>query len=224
MFTTIAWATDGSASATEALPIAEGLARATGGKLVIIHVQEITIGRSGFLAEDNSAVLASLHHTVRRLRDDGFHATLLSSETTTRNVPRKILDLAGTAHADVLVIGSRRHGSVVKLLLGSVANRLLQASSMPIITVPSRSAAATPPVRSDDTIRRDIEDRVPDRTRWMEQGQVRASVSEGVVTLTGSVGRRTTGAIAVRLVSEIPGVMSVVDNLDHDFADKGGKR
>ncbi|MCA2218878.1 CBS domain-containing protein [Jidongwangia harbinensis] len=73
--------------------------------------------------------------------------------------------------------------------------------------------------RSDDTIRRDIEDRVLRRTLSMEPGQVRAAVSDGVATLTGAVGRRTTAAITVRLVSEIPGVVSVVDKLDHDFDD-----
>jgi len=145
VFTTIAWATDGSASASDALPIAEGLTRAIGGKLMIIHVQEVTISRSGFLTEDNRAVLASLHRTARRLQDGGIPATVLSSRTTTRNVPRKILDLVSSAHADVLVIGNRGHGSLINLLLGSVAVRLLQAAPLPIITVPSRSTAATQP-------------------------------------------------------------------------------
>ena len=149
MFTTIAWATDGSTSASDALPIAEGLTRATGGKLVIIHVQEITISRSGFLAEDSRPLLASLHRTVRRLQDDGVPATVMSSRTTSRNIPRKILDIVHAAHADVLVIGSRGHGSVVNLLLGSIATRLLQAASLPVITVPSRSTAATPPADGD---------------------------------------------------------------------------
>lgn len=144
MFKTVAWATDGSASASDALPIAEGLTRAIGGKLVIIHVQEVIISRAGFLTEDNRAELAALHRTARRLQDGGVPATVLSSRTTTRNVPRKILDLVSTAHADVLVIGNRGHGSLVNFLLGSVAIRLLQAAPLPIITVPSRSTAATP--------------------------------------------------------------------------------
>jgi nucleotide-binding universal stress UspA family protein len=142
VFTTIAWATDGSASASDALGIAEGLTRAVGGKLVIIHVQEVTISRAGFLAEDNSAVLASLHRTARRLQDDGVPATVLSSRAITRDVPQKIMDLVSTAHADALVIGNRGHGSVVNFLVGSIATRLLQTASLPIITVPSRSTAA----------------------------------------------------------------------------------
>jgi nucleotide-binding universal stress UspA family protein len=144
VFTTIAWATDGSTAASDALPIAEGLTRVTGGQLVIIHVQEVVISRSGFLAEDDRAVLAALHRTVRRLRDDGVPATVVSAKTTTRNAARKILDLAGTARADVLVIGNRGHGPVANLLLGSTAARLLQGASLPIITAPARPARCRP--------------------------------------------------------------------------------
>lgn len=149
MFTTIAWATDGSASASDALDIAEGLTRAVDGKLAIIHVEEVTISRSGFLTEDNGAVLSSLHRTAQRLQDDGVAATVLSSRTTTRNVPRKILDLVSTAHADVLLIGNRGHGSILNFLLGSVTTRLLQTAPLPIITVPSRSTTAAPRTDAD---------------------------------------------------------------------------
>lgn len=45
MFTTIAWATDGSAEASETLPFMEGLAPATGAMLMINGVQEVTISR-----------------------------------------------------------------------------------------------------------------------------------------------------------------------------------
>jgi nucleotide-binding universal stress UspA family protein len=144
VFTTIAWAADGSAAASETLPFVEGLARATGAMLMIIHVQEVTISRAGFLVEDNSSVLASLHRIVRRLRDGGIHATVLSSRATTRDVPRTILDLAGNAAADVLVVGNRGHGPLINLVLGSVTDRILQIASLPIIVVPVRPAVSTP--------------------------------------------------------------------------------
>ncbi|RSM73784.1 hypothetical protein DMB66_02450, partial [Actinoplanes sp. ATCC 53533] len=65
------------------------------------------------------------------------------------DVPRTILELAEAAAADVLVIGNRGHGSLINLMLGSVAARLLQVTSLPIITVPSRSTAATPLTDAD---------------------------------------------------------------------------
>jgi nucleotide-binding universal stress UspA family protein len=190
VFTTIAWATDGSASASDALPTAEGLARAVGGKLAIIHVQEVTISRSGFLTEDNRTVSASLHRTARRLQDDGVPTAVLSSRTTSRNVPRTILDLVESAHADVLVIGNRGHGSVINFLLGSVATRLLQAAPVPIITVPSRSTAATP--LTDAAI---APDSARPGTQPAQPGQrlspLRASSASRVDTRTS--GRQSTG-------------------------------
>src|SRR5690606_27392682 len=46
-FKTIIWATDGSASAAKALPMASGLAKTMGGRLVIAHVEEVVVGRAG---------------------------------------------------------------------------------------------------------------------------------------------------------------------------------
>jgi hypothetical protein len=66
VFRTIAWATDGSAGASEALPAAGGLARALDGNLVIIHVQELTISRAGFLVEDTKPLLEALHLIAER--------------------------------------------------------------------------------------------------------------------------------------------------------------
>jgi nucleotide-binding universal stress UspA family protein len=60
VFRTIAWATDGSSSALAALNVAERLPRAVGGSLVIVHVQELTIGQAGLLVKDPGPVLAAL--------------------------------------------------------------------------------------------------------------------------------------------------------------------
>ncbi|RQX08484.1 universal stress protein [Micromonospora inaquosa] len=120
MFTTIAWATDGSAAASETLPSVEGLARVTGAMLMINGVPEVTISRAGFLVEDNRSVLASLHRIVRRLREGGIPA------------------------AEVLVVGNRGHGPLINLVLDNVTDRILQIASWPIIVVPARPAVSTP--------------------------------------------------------------------------------
>lgn len=45
---TIAWATDGSPSAHNALSSAKHLAHLTGARLLVLHVQELGIARAGF--------------------------------------------------------------------------------------------------------------------------------------------------------------------------------
>lgn len=140
MFTNIAWATDGSESAWDALPLAERLARDTGGRLAVVHVQEIKISLAGVLTEDNEAMLTALRTTVQRLRDAGIDAVLLTAKATARDVPRRLLDLADIAGADVIVVGNRGQGTLSHFLVGSVSAGLQRIASMPVIVAPHESA------------------------------------------------------------------------------------
>ncbi|MEU4426475.1 universal stress protein [Actinoplanes sp. NPDC024001] len=136
MFATIAWATDTSQSDGDALPVVESLARGTGANVVIVHVQEVVISRSGFVAEDSTAASTVLHRAVRRLREQDIEATVLSTAAAARDVPQRILTLTESAGASVLVVGNRRQGAVLDLLLGSVSARLLKAARLPVLLVP----------------------------------------------------------------------------------------
>ena len=50
---------------------------------------------------------------------------------------------------------------------------------------------------------------------------MRATVDAGIVTLTGAVERRTTAAIAERLVRNVPGVVAVNNEVRWRFDDVG---
>ena len=54
----------------------------------------------------------------------------------------------------------------------------------------------------------------------MRRARVQAEVSEGIVTLTGRVDRWSTTDIVDRLVSQVPGVVDVVDKLEFDYDDR----
>jgi CBS domain-containing protein len=75
-------------------------------------------------------------------------------------------------------------------------------------------------LRSDAEIRQDVVREVLQRVLAVEPGTVRASVTDGVVRLSGRVDRRTTAELAVRLTREVPGVVDVVDRLEFDFDDR----
>lgn len=47
MFKTIIWATDGSRAAEQALPYAKGLAMAGRARLIVVHVDEFSVGKGG---------------------------------------------------------------------------------------------------------------------------------------------------------------------------------
>jgi osmotically-inducible protein OsmY len=73
--------------------------------------------------------------------------------------------------------------------------------------------------RSDTAIRQDVINHVLRRTLWIDSGQVQVHVDAGVVTLTGTVGRRTTAAIAARLTAQVPGVVAVANEIRDSFDD-----
>jgi hypothetical protein len=73
--------------------------------------------------------------------------------------------------------------------------------------------------RLDAVIRDEVAQRVLRDTLGIRPGAVRATVDEGVVTLTGRTDRKTTALAAARLTAAVPGVTDVVDRLTFDADD-----
>ena len=139
---TIAWATDGSPSAHNALTTAKHLAHLTGARLLVVHVQELWISRAGFLVDRNDRLVAALHQLVEQLRGEGIDAMLATGEAPAGGSDKLIVELAQKADVDLLVIGNRGHGTLAGLFLGSVALRLIHSAPFPVLMVPSHSRMA----------------------------------------------------------------------------------
>jgi hypothetical protein len=105
-------------------------------------VQELGITRAGILVDTNDHVLVGLERTVEQLRAEGIDAELLTGKAPAGGAHRMILELAESAHVDVLVVGNRGHGPLAGLFLGSVALRLIQSAPFPVLMVPSGRRAA----------------------------------------------------------------------------------
>jgi CBS-domain-containing membrane protein len=88
-----------------------------------------------------------------------------------------------------------------------------------LIGVVSRGDLLKVHLRPDADIRADITEDVLHRVLVVEKGAVDVRVVDGVVTLTGTVDRRSSGQIAVRLTGQVAGVVAVVDELGYDFDD-----
>lgn len=68
-------------------------------------------------------------------------------------------------------------------------------------------------LRPDPEIRREVIDEVLVRALWLPPHSTEVSVTEGVVTLTGHMERKSEKEIAVAMTGRIDGVVGVVDNV-----------
>ena len=141
---TIIWATDGSEDAVRALPTALELAR--DGKLVVVHADERLGGRPGNVPAlaDEDELQAGMRAKVSELKELGVAATFEVVHGTNRDPADLIAEAAGTEGADMIVVGTRGHGRVAGMLLGSVTQRLLHVAPCPVVAVPPQVEAPTP--------------------------------------------------------------------------------
>jgi CBS domain-containing protein len=74
-------------------------------------------------------------------------------------------------------------------------------------------------LRDDDAIRHEVNEDVLLRSLWIEPGTVSVEVERGVVTLAGTVDRRSTVPLVVRMVETVAGVVEVVNHLSYHHDD-----
>ena len=88
-----------------------------------------------------------------------------------------------------------------------------------LVGIVSRADLLRPFLRTDDVIRTEIRDEVLLRTLWIDPERVGVDVVDGVVTLTGTVDRKSTAGIIVRTCLAVAGVVDVVDEIVPDRDD-----
>jgi nucleotide-binding universal stress UspA family protein len=144
-FKVIIWATDGSSGAEQALLFAKGLARTYGARLIVAHVKEIMVGRTGGypVNVDEGQVQAAILKQVEDLKQEGFDATLQMASAGAGGAAHVIAEIADDAGADLIVAGTRGYGPLAGLLLGSVTHRLLHVAHCAVLVVPPKSAGAS---------------------------------------------------------------------------------
>jgi nucleotide-binding universal stress UspA family protein len=145
-FRRILHASDFSRASRRAFEEAVALARADGAELTLIHVLEPVIpwtedayvSRRAYdqlLTSTRAAAARQLDVLVRRARATGVRATGRLVDGNPRDaIPR----LAKRARADLVVVGTHGRTGLSRLLLGSVAARVLATASCPVLTVRGR--------------------------------------------------------------------------------------
>ncbi|MGB0084647.1 MAG: universal stress protein [Rhodomicrobiaceae bacterium] len=139
-------ATDGSEGADRAVDYAARRAKADGAELLIVNVMggyglpekvfmaftnDQDIWLKELLASQSAATLTAARD---RAREAGVSTIMLESRTG--KVAQTIIDIAHEKKAEAIVVGKQGAGRVEEVLLGSVSQKLMSLSPLPLTVVP----------------------------------------------------------------------------------------
>lgn len=147
MFHRILVPTDFSDCAREAWDVAKRLSTAAGGELIACYVLPEKARFAPDLFADDRAINvrawanAALDDMVHEARTKGLQAR---AAIRTGAPYQEIVALAIDERADLIVIGTHGRGGMNRVLLGSVADRVIRLAPCAVLTVrqPSKVAAA----------------------------------------------------------------------------------
>lgn len=145
MIKTILVAIDGSAHSKRALEFACEIARKYESSLHLVHVAQqpmsdhvLTLGAASVMVSGSKADLKKAGKQVMEAAADVAHrmgCKSVTTEVTSGDPARRIIDAAKTVEANMIVLGSRGLGEISGLLLGSVSHKVIHLSPCTCVTV-----------------------------------------------------------------------------------------
>jgi len=138
MFERILLATDGSSHAKKALEYAQDLALRDNAQVIVVHAFERV---PAYLGEPWGEQVISRHvasgqkvanDAAAELQEAGVDVIV---EVVEGPPPDAILRVASVRQPDLIVMGSRGHGDLASLLLGSVSHRVLAHTHAPVLII-----------------------------------------------------------------------------------------
>ncbi|HEY0705528.1 MAG TPA: universal stress protein [Polyangia bacterium] len=142
MLNKILCATDLSRGADDVLAIAAGLARAFRTSLQVLHVVEPPSGDAGdeIVGEATTRREAAEQALRARLASMAEVGVPVSGWVELGRADEVILSVATAGQPALLVLGSHGRGSLVRMLIGSVAERILRKAPCPLLIIPPAAA------------------------------------------------------------------------------------
>ena len=143
MFTTILFASDGSAESASALVLTKQLALQDGANIEVVHVREYPLGIRS-LSDQVGHAAAERETAVRRqaleLATSGISVELTVTASTPDTLAAALAERADAAGADAIVVGADPHPESRSPTGRTVTQQLVQIAPCPVIVVPPRAA------------------------------------------------------------------------------------
>ena len=143
MFKHILVPVDGSETSMSALSKAAGLAKAFGSEVTAVYVldpypftgvgADFAYGQAQYLNAANAEANNALEAVKKRMQEEGVPVKTMVSEG--HAVHEGVVRVAESEGADLIVMGSHGRRGLEKLVLGSVAQRVLSSAKIPVMVV-----------------------------------------------------------------------------------------
>jgi nucleotide-binding universal stress UspA family protein len=136
VFEKVILAVDGSEHARKAVTLALDIARKSNADVVVVHVREHIVDLGGtWEQESNRRAQAILDDACKQLEEAGVatRKVVRRSLAGSGRIAQEISETADAEDAGLIVMGSRGVSDLRGLLLGSVAHKVLQLSSQPVL-------------------------------------------------------------------------------------------
>lgn len=132
---TILFPTDFSESSHHALDLAFAFARDFKARLIVLHVASpppaVPYSEFEKAMQESSSSRIELEKELRQCQDPGCNAEFRLVEG---NPADEIIRVAGEVHCDLIVIGTHGRTGLGRLLMGSVAEKVVRRAPCPVLT------------------------------------------------------------------------------------------
>lgn len=136
MFKRLLVAVDGSSKSEKTITIALDMAERYGAHVTVVHVREYE-RYEGADVDLGPPIPADelVDQVVARFRDRGVDTSGEIRRVSAGDTPQQIVDAAEAAEADLIILGSRGMSELKSMLLGGVANKVVQHATCPVLLV-----------------------------------------------------------------------------------------
>ncbi|GBH27486.1 universal stress protein [Burkholderia vietnamiensis] len=147
MYSNILVALDGSDTSSRALDAALDLAAQTGARLTPVYVVDFLVPAYDTYGYDPSILVDAFREEGLRVTDDAARRMKARNVAGTPqisnvapegdDIPPRIVTVAGETGADLIVLGPPGRRGFRRLVLGSVAERVLRHAKTPVLMIPA---------------------------------------------------------------------------------------
>jgi nucleotide-binding universal stress UspA family protein len=136
LFKRILVAVDGSPKSEKTITIALDLAERYGAHATVVHVREYE-RYEGSDVDLGPPIRADdlVDQVVARFKERGVDTSGEIRRVSAGDTPQQIVNAAEAADADLIVLGSRGMSELKSMLLGGVANKVVQHATCPVLLV-----------------------------------------------------------------------------------------